>query len=321
MAERWSQESTVGLLLIGLIAVFAITGTNFATAGNAAELGREAAVVGLIALGLTPVILAGGIDLSVAGMVGLASVALGLLWRDVGLPVWIAAVGAVACGAAGGLLNGVLVTRLRLPALIVTLGTWSLYRGLAEGLTRGVDNVTGFPGEFLVLGQGYLGGAVPVQVPLVALIAAALWLALHRMPWGRELRAIGFAPEGARHAGIQVERRLLAAYVLCGALAGLAAVVSVSQVGQAKADAGLGLELVAITAVVLGGTSIFGGIGSIHGTVLGLAAIVVMRNGLRLSDGPAELAGILTGILLVAAIALRPILERLSRPLAVKPPH
>ncbi len=135
-------------------------------------------------------------------------------------------------------------------------------------------------------------------------MAAAFWVLLHRSTLGRELVAIGFAPEGARHAGVPVERRVAAVYLLSGLVSSLAAVIYVAHLGQAKADAGTGYELLAITAVVLGGTSIFGGRGSIHGTLLGLLAIAVMQNGLRLADLPAELAGVLTGTLLLVAIGL-----------------
>jgi ribose/xylose/arabinose/galactoside ABC-type transport system permease subunit len=144
---------------------------------------------------------------------------------------------------------------------------------------------------------------------LAAVAAGYFWL-LHRTTIGRSLYAIGFSPEGARHAGIPVAARLFLVYSLCGAVAGLAAVVYVAHLGQAKADAGTSYELMALTAVVLGGTSIFGGRGTIGGTLLGLFAVAVLGNGLRLSDQPAELAGILVGALLLSAIAVSQIRER-----------
>src|SRR5262249_6682736 len=140
-------------------------------------------------------------------------------------------------------------------------------------------------------GQGYYAGVVPAQVPVFALVALAVWLLVHRTTFGRSFRAIGFSPEGARYAGLPVARRIAQVYVLSGLLAALAALVYVARVGQAKADAGTGYELLAITAVVLGGTSIFGGTGSVHGTLLGVAAIALLKNGLTLSDQPTELAG------------------------------
>jgi rhamnose transport system substrate-binding protein len=199
----------------------------------------------------------------------------------------------------------------------VTLGTFSLFRGLAEGLTRGVDNYTSFPARFLFLGQGYMFDVVPTQLPLLVVAACGFGWLLHQTATGRALYAIGLAPEGARYAGIPVERRLTLVYVLSGLVASLAAIVYVSHLGQAKADAGTGYELTAITAVVLGGTSIFGGRGTIHGTLLGLFAIVVLQNGLRLAALPAELAGILIGGVLLVTIAV----ERLaSQPRSVQQP-
>jgi rhamnose transport system permease protein len=308
-AFRLTYEQVLALLLAAEVAVFCVIGTNFLTRDNAFEVVRLAVEVGLLALALTPVIVTGGIDLSVGSLMGLSAVLFGMLWRDAGLAIPVAAMGTLAASAAAGGLNALLITRLRLPPLIVTLGTFSLFRGLAEGLTRGgVENYTGFPGGFRFLGQGYLPGGVPTQLPLLVLAAVGFWVLLQRTTVGRGLYAIGLSPDGARHAGIPVERRLALVYVLSGLVAGVAAIVYVAHLGQAKADAGTGYELTAITAVVLGGTSIFGGRGTVPGTVLGLFAIVVLQNGLRLAALPAELAGILTGALLLAAICI----ERLS---------
>jgi rhamnose transport system permease protein len=210
------------------------------------------------------------------------------------------------------LLNGLLITGLRIPPLIVTLGTFSLFRGLAEGITHAADNFTSFPDSFLFLGQGYFFGRLPVQLVLFAIVAPAFWVLLHRMTVGRALMAIGFSPQGARHAGIPVERRLNLVYVLAGIIASLAAIVYVAHWGQAKADAGTGYELLAITAVVLGGTSIFGGRGSVIGTILGWLAIGILQQGLTLSDWPKELAGILTGTLLILAIIANQMLASFS---------
>src|SRR5262249_46655733 len=156
---------------------------------------------------------------------------------------------------------------------IVTLGSFSLFRGLAEGITEGVDNFTHFPDRFLFLGQGDLPGEIPAQLPVLVVVAAAFWVLLHRSTVGRALVAIGFSPEGARYAGMPVERRVGLVFLLSGLSSSLAAIIYVAHLGQAKADAGTGYELLAITAVVLGGTSIFGGRGSVHGTLLGLFAV------------------------------------------------
>lgn len=314
---RLAQEPILLLLLAAEVAIFAVIGKNFLTAANGFETVRLSAEVGLLALALTPVIVSGGIDLSVGSLMGLSAVVFGMLWRDAHLPISLAAGATLALGAAAGLLNGGLVTRLRLPPLIVTLGTFSLFRGLAEGMTRGVENYTAFPAGFLFLGQGYLPGGIPAQLPVFVFSTAGFWWLLHLTATGRGLVAIGLSPEGARYAGIPVERRLLLVYVLSGAVASLSAIIYVAHLGQAKADAGTGYELLAITAVVLGGASISGGYGTIHGTLLGLLAIVVLQNGLRLAALPAELAGILIGGVLLVTIAI----QRLSAKAANRVPN
>ena len=289
------------VLAVGCI-VFSVTGSNFLTGGNAFEVTRLAVELGLLALALTPIIITGGIDLSVGSMMGLSAVVLGILWRDAHWPMPLAVAATLMIGALGGGLNALMIARLNFPPLIVTLGTFSLFRGVAEGLTRGIDNYSGFRSSFLFLGQGYVGGLIPAQlfVLLVAIAGWAWWL--HRTTFGRSLYAIGYSAEGARYAGIPVGRRLGSVYLLSGFSSSLAAVIYVAHLGQAKSDAGTGYELMAITAVVLGGASIFGGRGTVLGTVLGLFAIVILQNGLRLSSQPAELTGILTGVLLLGTI-------------------
>jgi len=288
--------------------VFSLTGNNFLSRTNAFEITRLSVEVGLLALVLTPIVITGGIDLSVGSMIGLAAVVLGGLWRDAHFPIVIAAAVTLLVGMIGGGLNALMISRLKFPPLIVTLGTFSLFRGIAEGLTGGIENYSGFSPGFLFLGQGYVGGIIPTQlfILIIAIVGCAWWL--HRTIYGRALYAIGFSSEGARYAGIPVDRRLALVYVLSGLVSSVAAIIYVAHLGQAKSDAGTGYELMAITAVVLGGTSIFGGRGTVLGTVLGLFAIVILQNGLRLSGQPAELAGVLTGVLLVGTI----LIDRLS---------
>ena len=166
-----------------------------------------------------------------------------------------------------------------------------------------------FPRRFLALGNGFVPRRAGAGLDLCSPSPLGVWLLVHRTTFGRSFRAIGFAPEGARYAGLPVERRLALAYTLAGAVAGLAAVIFVSRVTEARANAGIGYELAAITAVVLGGTSIFGGIGTVHGTLLGVAAVAVLANGLsRIVSIMAisrELSGMLTGALLLLALGRR----------------
>jgi rhamnose transport system substrate-binding protein len=304
--ERWfpNGEWVLLLALAAELAIFAAVGENFFSLANFFEVVRLSVELGLLALALTPIMITGGIDLSVGSTMALAAVVFGALWRDGHWPIAAAACAAIVTGCAGGALNAALITRLTLPPLIVTLGSLSLFRGIAEGITRGAENYSGFPAAFLWLGQGYLGGVVPVQLALLVIAVVGYWVLLHRSAIGRTLYAIGFSPGGARYAGIPVQRRLALLYFLSGFVSSVAAIIYVAHLGQAKSDAGTGYELAAITAVVLGGTSVFGGRGTVWGTVLGLFAISVLQNGLRLAALPGELTGVLTGVVLILTIGL-----------------
>ncbi len=301
------------LALLAEAAVFSAIADNFFTSGNFFEIIRTSVEVGLLALALTPVMVSGGIDLSVGSMMGLAAVVFGAAWQDWHAPLVVAASLALLVGCGGGALNAVLIARFRIPALIVTLGSFSLFRGIAEGLTHGAVNYSGFPKAWLFLGQGYLGGVVPVQLPLFLVALTGYAVLLHRSTIGRALYAIGFAAAGARYAGIPVAKRIGLVYVLSGLVSSAAALVYVAHLGQAKSDAGTGYELDAITAVVLGGTSVFGGRGTIGGTLLGLLSLAVLQNGLHLAALPSELTGVLTGTLLVATISIDGFRARASR--------
>ena len=232
-----NNEWVLLLVLLFECGVFSLTGDNFLTSANAFEVTRLGTELGLLALALTPIIITGGIDLSVGAMMGLSAVVLGGLWRDAQMPMPLAAGVALLLGLIGGGLNAILIARLKLPPLIVTLGSFSLFRGIAEGLTRGIENYTGFSSEFLFLGQGYVGGVIPTQLFILIAAIAGCWWWLHRTTFGRSLYAIGFSAEGARYAGIPVARRLGAVYLLSGVASSLAGIIYVAHLGQAKSDA------------------------------------------------------------------------------------
>jgi rhamnose transport system permease protein len=290
-----TQIALLGMLAIEF-ALFSAIGENFQTWGNLFEILRLIVELGLLALALTPVIVTGGIDLSVGSLLGLCAIAMGILWQDAQLSLWLAAPIAILLGGAGGMLNALLITRLRIPPLMVTLGSMLLFRGLAQGLTRGARNFTDFPAAFQFLGQGFIG-PVPAQALLFVLAAIGFWILLHRSTIGRALSAIGYSRDGARHAGIPVERRVALTYVLAGLAAGIAGILYSARLNQAKADAGTGYELEAITAVVLGGTSIFGGRGSVGGTLMGLIVIAMLKRGLYLSQLPPEAVGAISDLI------------------------
>ncbi|MGC2660098.1 MAG: substrate-binding domain-containing protein [Bryobacteraceae bacterium] len=313
MGIATKQERILAVLMVCEIVLFGVTGQNFLSLTNFFECVRLAVEIGLLALALTPVIVTGGIDLSVGSMMGLSAVVFGSLLQDQHCSLAAAITGALVVGILGGGLNAALISIFDASPLIVTLGTYSLFRGLAEGMTAGARSWSNLPSGFLFLGQGYLGGVLPAQTIIFVVAIIGFWVLLQRSVVGRGLYAIGHSAAGARYAAVPVKRRLALVYVLSGFAASVASIVYVAHLGQAKSDAGSGYELIAITAVVLGGTSILGGSGTVWGTLLGLAAIVLLQNGLRLSAWPGQLAGISTGILLVVTIGLERFTGR-SRP-------
>ncbi len=313
-APAWPSSRNAGLepggprgvllsVLVAEVAVFALLSERFATLANALEIVRATAELGLIALATLAVMKSGGIDLSLGAMMGLAAVTLGAS-HAAGLPVGASAALALAVGAAGGALNGGLVAA-GVPPFLTTLASLALFRGLAEGWTGGYEVYSRFPAGFLQLGQGYLFGFLPPQAVLLAAAAVLAWFGLHRSVFGRHVEAVGHAPGAARHAGVAVARLSIGLYALAGLCAALAGVLYVAHLGQAKADAGSGWELAAITVAVLGGTSIRGGAGRVEGTLLALFCIGVLQNGLLVTGIPSELASVLLGCLLVGTVALR----------------
>ena len=309
MSVTPGHKAALTAALVAEVAIFAIVAPNFFTLGNFFEITRLNAELGLLAVALTPILITGGIDLSVGAVMGLSAVCFGVCWKDLGLPIPAAVAAALTVGAIGGAINGALIARFNLPALIVTLGTFSLFRGVAEGITQAAVSYSGFPSGFLWIGQGYLWGVVPAQLPVFLAVVAGYFVLVHRSAIGRALYAIGFSGRGARYAGVPVARRIGLVYLLSGIVSSLAGVIYVAHLGQARSDAGTGYELDAITAVVLGGTSVFGGRGAVGGTVLGLAVLSVLKNGMQLAALPSEAIGVLTGVLLLSTIAA----DRLSR--------
>lgn len=324
MRKRSLISNAEGVLLIALLAeialfAFLLPGT-FLTVVNAFEVLRFSVELGLLALAMTPILIAGGIDLSVGSALGLCAVVFGLAWHDAHLPIAAAALLTLVLGLVCGFVNAALIARLQLPALIVTLGTYSLYRGLAQGITRGAVSYTGFPARFLSLGQGYFWRVVPLQLPIFVLAIVAYAILVHRSIIGRALYAIGLNKEGAEYAGLPTQRYEALIYLLSGLMASLAAIIFVAHLGLAKADFGTGYELDAIAAVVLGGTSVFGGRGTIAGTLLGLFFLSVLQNGIHLLAFPSELTGVLTGALLLVIVSAdrirrsrQPVLENTAK--------
>jgi rhamnose transport system permease protein len=313
------QETVLFIILVVGVLLLSLQSDVFLTPENLLNQGRLAAEIALIALPMTLIIITGGIDLSVGSIVGLVAIMLGVAWYNWGLPLELAIVVALLVGTACGLFNGLFITRVGLPPLITTLATLALFRGLAEGIAQ-ARSVRGYPDWFYILGQeNFLGDATtfPNQLFLVVLAIIAIGAALAWTPFGRSLYAIGNNETGARFSGLPVQRHKLIIYTLSGLMSGLAGWVYVSRVSTTRSDMGNGFELTAITAVVVGGTSIFGGSGTILGTVLGLALIQLMRNGLALSGAKGDSTTIVVGVILIGAVLLNTFIqnppERLRR--------
>jgi rhamnose transport system permease protein len=266
------------------------------------------AEVGLVALAMTFVIVTGGIDLSVGSILGLTAILFGVFWQNVGMPLPVAMLAAVASGTLAGLGNGLIITRFSVPPLIATLATLALYRGLAEGISQ-ARSVRGYPEWFFFFGQGEVLG-VPFQLWVLAIATAVCAIILGLTPFGRATYAIGANETAARFSGIRVSATKLWIYAGAGFLAALAAIIFVSRVTTTRSDMGTGLELDVITGVVLGGTSIFGGRGTIVGTALGLVLIQALKNGLALSGVKGDGTIVVIGVVLIVAILVSAIIDR-----------
>ena len=294
-------EAMLLAVLVVAVIVMAQLSPAFLSTRNLFNIIRFTAEIGIISLGMTAVILTGGIDLSVGSILGLCGIVMGALFTA-GLNVWLAVLVALVVGTLAGALNGLIITRTGVHSLVVTLATLAIYRGVALGISQG-ESYRGFPDAFLALGQGYLG-PVPIQLFVFALLALVAGLLLSRTTFGRSLYALGHNKLAARFSGLRVDRLELTVFILSGFLSAVAAVIFVSRVSSARGDAGQLVELDVITAVVLGGTALTGGRGTIWGTLLGLLIIGVVRNGLTLAFVPLEVQAVFVGLILVAAVAV-----------------
>jgi rhamnose transport system permease protein len=302
------HESILAVLLMLALAVLAMQSDKFFTLDNLLNQGRLMAEVGLVALAMTFVIVTAGIDLSVGSILGLVAILLGVFWQKLGIPLPAAMALGVLVGGIAGFVNGIIITRFRVPPLIATLATLALYRGLAEGISQ-ARSVRGYPEWFFVLGQGEVLG-VPTQLWIFLACAVVAAIVLGMSTFGRATYATGANIVAARFSGIPVDRTVLLIYTASGLIAGLAAIIFVSRVSTTRSDMGTGLELDVITAVVLGGTSIFGGRGTIIGTLLGLALMQALKNGLALAGVKGDGTIVVIGLILIATIIISNLVRR-----------
>ncbi len=301
------------LVVLILVAVFVNSRLSpfFLNGTNLLRSTSDFIELGIMVLPMVFIIVTGNIDLSIASTLGLSASLMGWLYMG-GWNIWLAATVALIAGAGAGLLNGVLVARLRLPALAVTLGTLSFYRGLAYVLL-GDQAARGYPDAFTYLGQGTLGSTqIPFSLLVFAVPAVIFGLVLHKTTFGRYLYAIGNNEAAARYSGVPVARIKIAVYVLSGVMAALAGFLLAARYGSTRPDIGLGLELTVITVTVLGGVSIFGGSGTMVGAVLALVLVGILRFGMGLINIQGQVQDIVIGLLLILSILLPGLASRLS---------
>jgi fructose transport system permease protein len=295
-----------GVLLLTIVA-FSVIAPNFLAPANVSLILQQTAVIGTLALGQTLIILTMGIDLSVGSIMVLCSIVMGRLSADFGVPGPLALLVGLACGMACGLFNGLLVTRVKLPPFIVTLGSLNIFFALnlwfsRSETVRGTDmsEVLLWTGQVLTVG----GMRLTYGSLLMLVICALLAYALHRTRWGRHVYATGDDREAARLSGVRVDRILLSVYAVAGLVYAVGAWILIGRIASASPQAGMMDNLDSITAVVLGGTSLFGGRGLIVGTIMGALIVGVCRNGLSLSGVDVLWQNFAVGVLVILAVSL-----------------
>jgi fructose transport system permease protein len=318
--DRWSLLRTVGptigplVALLLAVAFFSLKSDQFLDPDNFSLILQQVMVVGVLALGQTLVILTAGIDLSNGAVMALGTIVMTKLAVVSGVPPVLAIMLGILTCTGFGVLNGALVTQLRLPAFIVTLGTLNIAFALTHVYSED-QTIVNLPTEMTYLGRTFsLGGTQWTYGVVVALaLFAVLWFALTQTAWGRHVYAFGSNPEAARLQGIHVNRLLISVYALAGTIYGVAGLLLVARTEVGDPNAGQTDNLDSITAVVLGGTSLFGGIGSVIGTLLGALIVGVFRNGLQLIGVASIYQVLITGILVILAVAVDQLVRRRRR--------
>ena len=297
--------STYGVFFILVIEflIFSLASKSFLTLGNILSVGRQMSFTGIAAIGMTLVMLTGGIDISVGSMLAMAGVLCAKLSADVGLPLWIAVVITLLIGALFGLINGAAVTRLHIPALIATLATQTILKGIAYLLTNAVP-VKNLSATYKFLGQGYIFGVIPVPLIITVALYVLAWWYLDKTYLGRRVYLSGGNEEAARLSGINTKWTITGTYVFSGVFAAIAGVLMAAHLGSGQPSVGSGFEMDVITATVLGGISVNGGKGKVVNVFVGACIMGVLANGMTMLNINQYLQWIINGLVLLFAVTM-----------------
>lgn len=297
--------STYGVFFILVIefVIFSLASKSFLTLGNILSVGRQMSFTGIAAIGMTLVMLTGGIDISVGSMLAMAGVLCAKLSADVGLPLWIAVVITLLIGALFGLINGAAVTRLHIPALIATLATQTILKGIAYLLTNAVP-VKNLSATYKFLGQGYIFGVIPVPLIITVALYVLAWWYLDKTYLGRRVYLSGGNEEAARLSGINTKWIITGTYVFSGVFAAIAGVLMAARLGSGQPSVGSGFEMDVITATVLGGISVNGGKGKVVNVFVGACIMGVLANGMTMLNINQYLQWIINGLVLLFAVTM-----------------
>jgi ribose transport system permease protein len=288
--------------LVALVVLFANLSEPFLSVTNLLNITRQVSILAILSVGMTIAIISGGIDLSVGSIIAFVGVVVAGALTNWALPVWLAIVVGLLVGALIGAVNGSLIAFAGVPPFIATLGTMTAFRGLTFMYTDGYP-IYNLPRSFGWLGAGYVAG-IPVPTILMVIAGAVAWVALAKTPFGVHIYAIGANETAARRVGVRVVRTKLLAYIATGVLAAVSAIVLTARLRAGLPTSGFTYELTAIAAVILGGTSISGGIGSVVGTILGALLLGVLSNGLTLLNVEPYVLEVITGAVIIVAVLL-----------------
>lgn len=298
--NRFLKRYAMYFVLLVLCIFFSITSDVFLTSSNLLNLIRQCSMAGIAAVGVMFVILTAGIDLSIGSAISIQNILIAKLMVDGGAPTWAAILLGILLVTVTCTFNGIIITKLKIPAMIVTLAFLNVYQGLAYLLCKGLP-IYGFPEDFRILGQGYIG---PIPIPIIIMIIVFIFgaIVLNKTYFGRYIYAVGGNEEAARLSGLKVDTIKIIAYAICGFFVGIAGMVMLSRVNSGQANAGVGFEFDALIGVFLGGVSVNGGSGKLVNVLAGVMVIGILSNGMVLMNVGSYAQTVAKGLVLLFAV-------------------